>query len=201
MRYTVRVRHVTCQGVTLVTVSPFAERFLEHRYVTGAVWLDLLATRGHAYGVESIERLRDLPALRTWLDHEGLTPAAPLAEADVERVRTLRETFRPFVLAVLDEEDPPDVAVLQPWLDADEMPRAVVRDGRPAAAPPSTLDAALARIVRQAVEQLPGAPLAACGDAECRMAYLDPTGRRRWCSPETCGVKARVRAHRARARS
>lgn len=181
-------------------MATFPEHYREHRFVTGAVWLDLLATRGHAYGAESIERLYDLPALQVWLDHEGLTPAAPLADADVARVKGLRETLRPLVLAVLDREDPPGVAVLQPWLDADEPLRAVVRDGRPAAAPPSTLDAALARIVRQAVEQLPSAPLAACADTECRMAYLDPTGRRRWCSPETCGVKARVRAHRARAR-
>jgi hypothetical protein len=184
-----------------VEVTTFGERFREHRFVTGAVWLDLLATKGHAYGVEPIERLYDLGSLRKWLDHEGLIPVAPLTDPDVARVKELRETLRPLVLAVLDHEDPPDVAVLQPWLDADETLRAVVRDGRPAAAPPSTLDAALARIVRQAVEQLPGAPLAACGDTECRMAYLDPTGRRRWCSPETCGVKARVRAHRARVRS
>jgi predicted RNA-binding Zn ribbon-like protein len=78
--------------------------------------------------------------------------------------------------------------------------RAVVRDGRPAPAPPSTLAAALARLVRQAVEQLPDAPLRACDDDECHLAYLDPAGRRRWCAPERCGVKARVRAHRARAR-
>lgn len=181
-------------------VATFGERFREHRFDTGAVWLDLLASRGHAYGAEPIERMRDLPALRAWLDHEGLTPVAPLTDADVARVTALRETLRPLVLAVLDHENPPDVTVLQPWLDADEPLRAVVHEGRPAAAPPSTLDAALARVVRQAVEQLPGAALAACGDAECRMAYLDPTGRRRWCSPERCGVKARVRAHRARAR-
>ena len=177
------------------------ERLREHRYVTGAVWLNLLATKGHAYRAESIERLGDLEALRVWLDHEALVPVAPLQDADVARVVALRETLRPLVLAVLAAEDPPDVTVLQPWLDADEPLRAVVREGRPAAAPPSTLDAALARIVRQAVEQLPGAPLAACADPDCGLAYLDPTGRRRWCSPETCGVKARVRAHRARARS
>jgi predicted RNA-binding Zn ribbon-like protein len=181
-------------------VTTSGDRFRAHRFITGAVWLDLLVTRGRAYGAEPIERLYDLGSLHTWLGHEGLTPVAPLTDADVERVKALRETLRPFVLAVLDHADPPDITVLQPWLDADEQLRAVVRDGRPAAAPPSTLDAALARIVRQAVEQLPGAPLAACGDADCRMAYLDPTGRRRWCSAETCGVKARVRAHRARAR-
>jgi predicted RNA-binding Zn ribbon-like protein len=171
----------------------------EHRYVAGTAWLNLLATRGHAYAGESIERLPDLDALRVWLDHERLTPVAPLTEADVAQAKELRETLRPVVVAVLDGR-PPDVGPLQPWLAADEPVRAVVRDGRPAAAPPSTLTAALARLARQAVEQLPDAPLRGCADEECRMAYLDPGGRRRWCAPETCGVKARVRAHRARAR-
>ena len=171
----------------------------EHRYEAGAAWLNLLATRGHAYGEVSIERLDDRDALSAWLDHERLTPAAPLTEADVEQARAFRETLRPVVLAVLDERIP-DVGPLQPWLDADEPLRAVVRNGRPAAAPPPTLTAALARLARQAVEQLPDAPLRGCADDECRMAYLDPGGRRRWCAPEKCGVKARVRAHRARAR-
>lgn len=171
----------------------------EHRFDTGAAWLDLLATLGHAYGEVSIERLPDVDALRTWLDHERLTPEAPLTAADVATVRELRETLRPVVLAVLDGR-PPSVAPLGPYLSADEPVRAVVRDGRPAPAPPSTLAAALARLVRQAVEQLPDAPLRACADDECHLAYLDPAGRRRWCAPERCGVKARVRAHRARAR-
>ncbi len=171
----------------------------EHRFDAGTAWLNLLATRGHAYGAGPIERLGDLAALRTWLDHERLTPVAPLTAADVAEARALRETLRPLVLAVLDGRVP-DVGPLQPWLDADEPLRAVVRHGRPAAAPPSTLRAALARLARQAVEQLPDAPLRGCADPECRMAYLDPGGRRRWCAPEKCGVKARVRAHRARAR-
>ena len=175
------------------------ERLREHRYDGGTPWLNLLASRGRAYRADSIERLTDLPALRAWLAHEHLLPAAPPGEADVARARALRETLRPLVLAVLDGEPPTDVTALQPWLDADEPVRAVVWDGRAAAAPPSTMDAAFARIARQAVEQLPDAPLRGCDDHDCRMAYLDPGGRRRWCAPDRCGVKARVRAHRARA--
>jgi predicted RNA-binding Zn ribbon-like protein len=177
--------------------------YLAHRFDTGAPWLDLLASRGHAYGPGSIERLRGLPELRSWLDHQHLTPDRPPVEADVSRARELRETLRPLVLAALDGVSPTtaQLAALGPFLTADEPVSVLVRDGRAAAAPPSTVDAALARLARQALEQLPDAPLGACGDAECRMAYLDPGGRRRWCSPERCGVKARVRAHRARARA
>jgi predicted RNA-binding Zn ribbon-like protein len=169
----------------------------ELRFDTGAAWLNLLATLGHAYGDVSIERLPDVDALRRWLDHERLLPDAPLTAADVAATTAFRETLRPVVLAVLDGRAP-DVAPLAPYLSADEPVRAVVRHGRPAPAPPATLAAALARLARYAVEQLPDAPLRACADVECRLAYLDPGGRRRWCSPDRCGVKARVRAHRAR---
>ena len=154
----------------------------EHRYVAGTAWLNLLATLGHAYGEVSIERLADVDALRAWLDHERLTPVAPVAEADIAQVKAFRETLRPLVLAVLDGRTP-EVAPLQVWLDADEPLTAVVRDGRPTAAPPSTIAAALARLARQAVEQLPDAALRACADDECRMAYLDPGGRRRCVPP------------------
>ncbi|HWD78470.1 MAG TPA: CGNR zinc finger domain-containing protein, partial [Kribbella sp.] len=34
----------------------------------------------------------------------------------------------------------------------------------------------------------------------CGWLFLDPRGRRRWCSMATCGNRAKVRAHAARAR-
>ena len=170
----------------------------EHRYVAGAAWLNLLATLGHAYGEPCRSSgCGDVDALRAWLDHERLTPPAPLAEADVAQVRAFRETLRPVVLAVLDGRTP-EVAPLQAWLDADEPLRAVVRDGRPAAAPPSTLAAALARLARQTVEQLPDAPLRACADDECSWPTSTRPGGGAGAPPRRCGVKARVRAHRAR---
>ena len=68
---------------------------------------------------------------------------------------------------------------------------------------PDSYPAALARLTRSAVEDLathPTLPLRACGDDTCSAFYLDPTGRRRWCSDERCGNRARVRAHRTRQR-
>jgi predicted RNA-binding Zn ribbon-like protein len=122
----------------------------------------------------------------------------------------LRETLRPLALAVLDGAQVPaePLRELQRWLDADVPLRAVDRAGRPAPAPapapPSTPAAALARVARQALEHLGGPQaenLHACAADDCRMAFLDPAGRRRWCAPERCGVRARVRAHRARTRT
>lgn len=183
---------------------PSPDSYCEHRFGAGAPWLDLLATRGYAAGAESIERLPGLPELTTWLEHERLTPEQAPTVADVERVRALRETLRAIVLTLLDGEGVTDaqVGALQPWLDHDGPLRATVVDGRPVAAGPPTLDVALARLCRAALEGFGDAGhLRVCAGEDCHMIYLDPTGRRRWCSAERCGVKARVRAHRARART
>jgi predicted RNA-binding Zn ribbon-like protein len=176
------------------------------RFDTGAAWLDLLVTVGQAYGPAPVERLRGLPRLAEWLDREGLTPVVPPAEGDVVEARSLREAVRPLVLAALDDQlvTTDRVAALEPWLAAAVPPRPVVRAGRLALEPPPTTRAALAGLAAQAVTFLAGPDrgrLGACADPLCRMAFLDPTGRRRWCSAETCGVRTRVRNHRARARA
>jgi predicted RNA-binding Zn ribbon-like protein len=62
---------------------------------------------------------------------------------------------------------------------------------------------ALARVARAAVQDLSGPTgthLRPCGDDACSGIFVDYTGRRHWCSDERCGNRARVRAHRARAR-
>jgi predicted RNA-binding Zn ribbon-like protein len=175
------------------------------KFNAGAAWLDLLVTVGQAYGPAPVERLRGLPQLAEWLDHEGLTPAVPPVEGDVVEARSLREALRPVVLAALDARPvtTAQVAALEPWLAAAVAPRPVVRAGRLALEPPPTTRAALAALATQAVAALAGPDrdrLGACADPLCRMAFLDPTGRRRWCSPDTCGVRTRVRNHRARSR-
>lgn len=173
------------------------------RFNAGVAWLNLLITVGQAYGATPVERLRGLPQLVEWLDHEGLTPAVPPAESDVADARSLREVLRPVVRATLDDRPvtADELAALAPWLAAATPLRPVLRAGRLALEPPQTTRAALAYLATQAVTFLAGpdrAHLGACADPMCRMAFLDPTGRRRWCSPDTCGVRARVRNHRAR---
>jgi predicted RNA-binding Zn ribbon-like protein len=175
------------------------------RFDAGAPWLDLLATVGGAYGSAPTERLRGVPELAHWLAQERLTPQQHPTEADVAAARAVREALRPVVLAVLadQEVDAAALATLQPWLDRDEPLRVVPEAGLPVVEAPRTVEVALARVCRQAVEHLAGperAQLGACADDECHMVFLDPAGRRRWCSAERCGVRARVRAHRAKVR-
>jgi predicted RNA-binding Zn ribbon-like protein len=178
----------------------------ELRFDTGAAWLDLLATVGGAYGADPVERLTGPPVLQRWLDHHGLAAERIPTDTDVASARALRETLRPLALAVVDHASVPEAPLqaLQRWLDADVPLRAVERAGRPTPALPPTPAVALARVARQALEHLGGPQaehLHACAADDCRMAFLDPGGRRRWCAPGRCGVRARVRAHRARART
>jgi predicted RNA-binding Zn ribbon-like protein len=177
----------------------------ELRFDTGAAWLDLLATVGRAYAPDAVERLRDPAILQRWLAYHGLASERAPTDADVASARALRETLRPLALAVIDGDPVPagPMQALQRWLDADRPLRAIEREGRPTPAPPHTPEAALARVARQALEHIGGPEaqhLHACAADDCRMAFLDPGGRRRWCAPGRCGVRARVRAHRARVR-
>jgi predicted RNA-binding Zn ribbon-like protein len=44
-------------------------------------------------------------------------------------------------------------------------------------------------------------PVRRCSGDGCGWLFLDPRGRRRWCTMATCGNRAKVRAHAARARA
>jgi predicted RNA-binding Zn ribbon-like protein len=78
------------------------------------------------------------------------------------------------------------------------------QDGAIALEPPANASQALARVARQAAGDL-ASPMAqalhACEADDCGALFLDPGGRRRWCSSATCGNRERVRAHRERARA
>lgn len=166
----------------------------------GATWLNLLTTVSSAYGPAPRERLTGTGPLADWLACEDLT--VPITEADVATARELREALRELLWAHLDERPPApaELATVNLFAAADTAPHLTYTDGLRRSGP-ADLRAALGRVARQAADHLTGPErhhLHTCADATCRMAYLDPTGRRRWCAADACGVRARVRAHRAR---
>jgi predicted RNA-binding Zn ribbon-like protein len=170
---------------------------------TGAAWLDLVATAGLRFGPVPVERLEGPGRLAEWLEAEGMAPVEPPGLADLAAVRELREAMAGLALARLDgaPPDPAAAAVLERHLAADRAPRLVPAASGLAREAPPDVAAALGWIARQAADHLAGpraAPLAACADPECRGLYLDPGGRRRWCSSGRCGSRVRVRAFRRR---
>jgi predicted RNA-binding Zn ribbon-like protein len=170
------------------------------RYDLGATWLNLLGTVGRAGTSQEVERLKRPDLLVQWLAHENLTPRAEVTEADVAQAKLLRTALRSLMLSTMDGRaaDPQAIATLNDFLAAEEPLRLT---GNLEVAPPSTVAAALASIAREAVMHLTGpeaVKLHICAAEECTSPFLDTSGRRRWCSPGSCGVTERVRAHRAR---
>lgn len=183
------------------------ERERRLRFDAGAAWLDLVATVGFAHTPTPLERLTDLDRLREWLAGENLLPAADLIDADLDLVRSLRQALRGLAEAAVGSASPPKEALDQlNEVLAGDVPVAVRvnRSGALTVSRPATVREALARVARQAVEQLTSpvaTTLRTCADHDCSMVFIDPNGRRRWCSADTCGVRNRVRAHRERQRS
>ena len=177
----------------------------EFRSGYGRDWLDFTATHVGRYTDVRHDLVETPTRLRDWLTEWGHVPAAAVAADDVAWAQQLREALHGLARAAATDTAPSahDVRIVDEAL-ADDAPPALRRVGPGLVATrPRTARQALGRLARQAADDLTGphpTRLRACGDDECSGIFADPTGRRRWCADERCGVKARVRAHRARAR-
>ncbi|GLY83835.1 CGNR zinc finger domain-containing protein [Actinoallomurus iriomotensis] len=176
---------------------------LAFRFDCGATWLNLLATTGRRFSAQPVERLPTPDRLAEWLERCELSPVRRPDQADLDRARELRETLRTLALATVDRVPPPADAVadLAAFLAEHDDPVRLTTDDRLRREPPATAAQALARIARQAVDQLTGADrlaLKSCPEHDCRGVFLDPPGRRRWCPSPACASRGRVRALRAR---
>ncbi|HEY3923097.1 MAG TPA: CGNR zinc finger domain-containing protein [Acidothermaceae bacterium] len=177
---------------------------------TGTRWLDLVATRANWPSRVPLERLPDLDALSSWLDDHALAPeAAPIA-ADLNAVRQIRAALRELAAARVEGRTPHPSAfdtVNAALARAAKAPRHIVvpdpiEPGYVRRRVPD-VDAALTLMIEQAIDTMSSTEagyLRECEEASCRELFLDSTGRRRWCSTPACGIRARVRAHRARLR-
>jgi predicted RNA-binding Zn ribbon-like protein len=178
----------------------------EFRSGYGRDWLDFTATHIDRYTGDPEDLIETPGRLRAWLSEWGHAPASRVTDDDVERAQRLREALHGLARSAATDSTPSrnDVRLVAEAL-ADDVPVGLRRTGTSlAAGRPRTTRQALARLARQAADDLTGphpTRLRACGDDECSGIFSDPTGRRRWCADERCGVKARVRAHRARARA
>ena len=177
----------------------------EFRRGYGRDWLDFAATHVGRYTDVRHDLIETPAQLRAWLTEWGHAPAGSVTEDDVARAQRLREALHGLARSAATQTpgSTHDVRLVDQAL-ADDAPVGLRRSGTVLTATrPRTARQALARLARQAADDLTGpypTRLRACGDDECSGIFADPTGRRRWCADDRCGVKARVRAHRARAR-
>ncbi|MEU6439534.1 CGNR zinc finger domain-containing protein [Streptomyces sp. NPDC047046] len=182
----------------MVTEDPYAFRF-----DCGAEWLNLLATRGRAFGARPVERLDSVDRLVAWLRHTELTPRRRPGDADLTLALGLRETLRALALATAEDVPPPPDAVagLAAFLAAHPDPVALTGGSRLRRKAPADTGEALGRLARQAADTLTGpgrTALRVCPETDCRGVFCDQSGRRRWCPSAACASRGRVRALRAR---
>jgi predicted RNA-binding Zn ribbon-like protein len=177
----------------------------EFRSGNGARWLDFLATLIGRYRGVQTDQLSDSRALRDWFVQHDLSPVEAPAERDLGRAKALREALHAAAVATMKGTNLEATALktLESALQCDR-PLSLRRtaEGLKAVRPANTQEA-LARLAREAMQTLIGpdkAALHACGDDTCSGIFIDKVGKRRWCTDERCGNRARVRAHRARAR-
>jgi len=176
---------------------------LEFHFKGGRTSLDLVATVGERWR-RRFERLREPGDLGRWLVQSGLHAHAPaVSAADLEHARELREAIDRLARPPRGT-DPADVALLNRWAAAPALAPQLAPGGRtlrPPAGDP--VRGALAAVARDAVDLLSG-PLAdrvrECGADDCALLFVDASrpGRRRWCSMEACGNRAKAAAFRRR---
>lgn len=167
----------------------------------GAAWLDFMVTLSGRYRARPVDALADPPALRAWLRANDLEPTAAVTADDLAGALATREALHRLTVATLRGTAPAagDVRTVAAAL-AEDRPLHLAPGGRLALRRPASVAEAVGRLVRDAVQDLAGPrrdELHACGDDTCSGIFLDGTGRRRWCSDQTCGNRMRVRAHRA----
>jgi predicted RNA-binding Zn ribbon-like protein len=154
------------------------------------------------------EHLRQPDDLARWLVATGmLTEAASVSPAQLARARALREAIRSLADAVIAGGPLDDQAIelvnrlargpgLVPQLTVHGVTRAPPAGG-------GAIDASLGSIAADAVELLGGRDrerLRECASPTCAFLFIDRSraGRRRWCSMDTCGNRAKTRDYRLR---
>jgi predicted RNA-binding Zn ribbon-like protein len=166
--------------------------------VGGALSLDFVNTAGWHLSDAPNEHLRDAATVRQWARDSGL---------DVDQVPSLRRimTVREALFQVVTSRiagrapQPGDLAVVNRTLAKAMAAAVLVPDGPELRwqwpdAPPDLL---LWAVVRDAAELLTSdraGQIRMCGNDPCGWLFLDPRGRRRWCSMQGCGN--RVKANR-----
>ncbi len=180
-------------------------KFSFHR---GSLALDFAGTVGSRASEAPEERLPDTDALRRWLAESGLAADVRPDEADLAAARRLREAIFRVLSDAIDgrRADSGSLAVVNraagglrlgaPQLDARLRARWVTE---------APVAVALGRLAADAIDLLAREPerLGRCAREDCGALILSRSRseRRRWCSMELCGNRAKVAAYRARSKS
>ena len=183
--------------------SPEELRFL---FVSGRPCLAFCATVGERWR-RGFERLRTPRDLARWYSEASVASVpVPVSDPDLDRARALREAVYRTAKALIGGQPPAagDEKIINHAATAPPpVPRMDRRIVSLTATGPEPAASALSSVARDAIDLFtsPDARrLRECASAECGLLFLDLSrpGRRRWCSSNACGGKARAAAYRHR---
>ena len=173
---------------------------LAHAFVNS---LDLRAYRVHGRRMQNSDAWPTPQALERWLREHGLLGGAESgATADLDRARYLRSVLRDSTRQAPTggdaQADGATMLTAFPLL-ASVGPGTGVR----LVPPGEGVDAALGRVLITAIELSARglwARMRMCPAPDCQWVFFDRSrpGKGRWCSPELCGNRMKIRAHRQR---
>nr|BFD84437.1 CGNR zinc finger domain-containing protein [Streptomyces sp. Xyl84] len=153
--------------------------------------------------VESLVNTLDIEAAADSLDTAAGRARLGIGEAELPQARELRESLRAALLAHAGHPPHRPVTPLGDLLA--RAPLLVAVDDRDGSATLAPADGGplLSRVAAAVAEALVAGTwtrLKACEAGTCHWAYYDrsPAGRRRWCSMQVCGARAKMRRYRAR---
>lgn len=153
--------------------------------------------------VEALVNTLDIETGADSLDTADGRARLGIGEAELPRARELRESLRATLLAHAGHPPHREVTPLGELLAQAPLLVAVDdRDGSAALVPSAAgpLPSRIAAAVAEALVAGTWNRLKACEADTCHWAYYDrsPAGRRRWCSMQVCGARAKMRRYRAK---
>ena len=191
------------QTPTPADLGPIPEHEFDFHFLGGRPSLDLVATQGERWR-RNFERLREPADLGRWAVEAGLlTQPPPVSPADLAAAQELREAiYRTAKLAGKSRPAALDVELINDWAARPALQPQLAFDGRDAAQR-GDASALLSTLARDAIDLVTG-PYAhrvrECGSDTCALLFVDTSrpGRRRWCSMEGCGNRAKTKDYRKR---
>jgi predicted RNA-binding Zn ribbon-like protein len=192
----------------MVSMSvPAATGQHEFRFGLGHPVLEFVATHAARHR-EPLERLATPRDLTRWLELSELASKARCDEELLDRARDLREAIYRTLTHVREGEPPSrnDRRLLNEWArEPAPTPQLTPRLQLTMTAP-EPCRAALATLARSAIELVASSEMSRirnCANPTCSLMFIDHSrpGRRRWCSMDGCGNRAKTARYRQRLRN
>jgi predicted RNA-binding Zn ribbon-like protein len=178
----------------------------DFRFGLGSPVLEFLATRAGRYS-EPLERLPAPEDLTRWLELSRLADGACCDRELLARAHELRETIYRILSVARNGQRPArdDLKLVNEWARQPTPSPQLTPTMSVALTGPDPCRAALATLACAAIELIASPAISQirnCANPACSLMFIDHSrpGRRRWCSMERCGNRAKTARYRQRRR-